>query len=77
MKHHRRLVGIKKVLVPAGGSVDVRIEVQTDDLMVYATQTPGSPAAGARVLLGGQYNVSVGGASDADSSAKTTFTLPS
>jgi hypothetical protein len=81
VRYWKRLVGFKKVLIqPAvdvqpAGSVVVTVEIAMDDLKVYATSIPGSPAAGTRTLLRGNYTVSVGGSSSTDWAAKTSFVI--
>ena len=67
IRYWKRLVGVRKVLIPAGQTADVQIAVQLDDLAVYTTATPGAPLAGERRVLGGEYRVSVGGSSATDS----------
>ena len=75
VRYWKRLVGFQKVWVPAGASTTVTITLQTDDLAVYGTATPGAPAAGTRRVIPGQYRLSAGGSADSDL-AITTFTLP-
>ena len=74
VRYWKRLVGFRKGLVRAGEELQVSVVIDTDDLAVYMTSTPGSPSAGTRTVLSGTYSVSVGGSSVADL-AKTTFTL--
>ena len=75
VRYWKRLAGFTKVLLPAGGgNMRVSVTIDTDDLAVYATTTPGAPGAGARTLLKGVYNVSIGGSSATDFET-TTFTL--
>jgi len=74
IRYWKRLVGFQKVLVKAGESVVVTVEVKVDDLAVYTTAQPGAPAAGVRKVLSGEYRLSAGGSSTTDLSA-TTFTI--
>ena len=74
VRYWKRLAGFKKVLLPAGETVTVSVDVRADDLAVFATPTPGAPPAGTRTVLKGEYQVSVGGSSDTDL-VKTTFVL--
>ena len=74
VRYWKRLVAFRKVLVRAGEEVHVTVEIDTDDLAVYATSTPGSPAASTRTVLGGVYTLSVGGSSATDL-MKTSFSL--
>jgi hypothetical protein len=62
------------VAVPRGTTQTVSIQIAVDDLAVYTTATPGSPAAGQRTVLKGEYAVSVGGSSMTDTTL-TNFTL--
>jgi hypothetical protein len=79
VRYWKRLVGFKKVQIEPSSQLDggtvVTINVALDDLKVYTTSVPGSPAAGARTLLRGNYTLSVGGSSTTDWGLKTSFTL--
>lgn len=74
VRYWKRLLGFRKVLVTAGQKIRVTLPIDTDDLAVYTTATPGSPEAGVRSLLHGVYTVSVGGSSATDVT-KTSFSL--
>ena len=74
-RYWKRLAGFQKVHMPAGKTVVVSIEINPDDeLAVYTTSQPGSPLAGTRKVIKGEYRVSVGGSSDTDITT-TTFAL--
>jgi hypothetical protein len=55
VRYYKRLVGVKKVLVPAGEEASHTVTIDVDDLAVYTTATPGAPAAGERRVLTGEY----------------------
>jgi len=78
VRYWKRLAGFTKVvLLPAAAGDDgskVTVRVLVDDLAVFTTATPGSPSAGKRTVLKGEYTVSIGGSSATDV-VKTTFTL--
>lgn len=74
VRYWKRLVGFQKVMVKAGESAFVTVEVSVDSLAVYTTAQPGAPAAGVRSVLGGEYRLSAGGSSATDLST-ATFTI--
>ena len=74
VRYWKRLVGFQKVMVKAGESAFVTVEVSVDSLAVYTTAQPGAPAAGVRSVLEGEYRLSAGGSSATDLST-ATFTI--
>jgi beta-glucosidase len=74
VRYWKRFVGFRKVLVSAGEELSVTVEIDTDDLAVYVTPSPGSPTAGTRAVLSGVYTLSVGGSSTTDLTT-TSFSL--